>query len=67
MVYHHHHVRYRIRVASDLFLLFHNDNNELIGFVNGTRSREPTLTHKSMSVHEGDGGTLLVAGCFNLI
>lgn len=53
-------IAYRIAHAQDNFIVFLNSNNEIIGFINGTRSSERTLSHDSMSVHEPAGESVCI-------
>jgi ribosomal protein S18 acetylase RimI-like enzyme len=60
-------IAYRVRNAAPYFRVAvgsSGDGNdttaEVLGFVNGTLSHEPSLTHESMSVHEADGSSLCV-------
>jgi GNAT superfamily N-acetyltransferase len=52
---------FRIKNAGDYFLVairMEGDQLTVVGFVNGTCTHSPTLTHESMSTHE-PGGELL--------
>lgn len=52
---------YRIKSAKPYFLvceMLQGEEKEIIGFVNGTASRDKILTHHSMSTHEEDGSEL---------
>ena len=52
-------IKLRLTNASNLFLgAFLKD--QLIGFVNGTKTSSTTLTHESMSTHEPNGETLCI-------
>lgn len=52
--------RYRQKVGSAYFIGGFLNTHELVGYVSGTLTRSPTLTHDSMSVHEADGTTLAI-------
>lgn len=52
---------FRLRVAAPCFLIARaRDEEDIIGFVNGTRTMSAKLTHESMSAHEEQGKTLCV-------
>jgi hypothetical protein len=50
-------IKYRINNTKNFLAMF-NDENEIIGFINGTKSKLKHLNHESMSKHEPDGGIL---------
>jgi len=50
-------IEFRITNARDYFMVT-KLNGDIIGFVNGTLSREDKLTHESMSEHIPDGHSL---------
>jgi GNAT superfamily N-acetyltransferase len=49
----------RVDVAADCFLVAEEDGR-LLGFVCGTRSADPTLTHDSMTQHVAHGPSLCI-------
>ena len=52
-------IEYRLKYANPFFLVCENDG-QLVGFINGTLTKEESLTHHSMSHHDSDGSLLCI-------
>ncbi|EGG00856.1 uncharacterized protein MELLADRAFT_30398, partial [Melampsora larici-populina 98AG31] len=53
-------IKYRQTVASDLFIGAYDPSNQLIGYINATRSTTSVLDHQSMTTHQPEGPYILI-------
>ena len=52
-------IEFRLKHANPYFMVCEEEGT-VVGFVNGTLTKEATLTHHSMSHHEADGSLLCI-------
>jgi GNAT superfamily N-acetyltransferase len=53
-------IEFRLKNANPYFLVCETQDGSLVGFVNGTLTKEASLTHHSMSHHDSDGLLLCI-------